>query len=223
MLPSRPAVSSVHVAGTNDHAALCVPLSEAIGVPTRVLALRSQFVRSVCAGECWSACCTSASLLVAWGAGELPQPIGCIPSGCPMLACTSTTVYFLTDDGKVFSWLFSTDSSAPPPSQIALPMEVDHIACGTGHALALSDGGLVLSWGRGAEGQLGDTVESNQPTAEPCLFGPCASRTHCACMSCFCAQAASLPMDAMRMPTHGGWMASHRSPTSRVAARILWS
>ena len=113
--------TSVLVSGANEHGALCLPHTDAVEVPTRLLALRSQFVRCVGAGDGWSVCGTSAGLLAAWGAGELPLPIGHISSGCTTLACDGSRVHFLTDEGEVFSWIFSTEHLAPPPQRVALP------------------------------------------------------------------------------------------------------
>ena len=152
--------TSILVSGVNEHGALCVAHPDEIEVPTRVLALRSQFVRCIGAGSGWSACGTSAGLLVAWGAGELPLPIGHIPNGCTAITCDAHTVHFLTDDGQLFSWRFATDPLASPPQRVLLPTDIDQIACGTEHVLALSDGGSVFSWGRGAEGQLGRVLHS---------------------------------------------------------------
>ena len=48
---------------------------------------------------------------------------------------------------------------APPrasiPQQILLPIEIIQLACGDAHVLAMDDAGIVFSWGRGVEGQLG--------------------------------------------------------------------
>ena len=41
------AQTSVYVSGLNDHGSLCIPLHGCVPSPTRVLVLRSQFVRCV--------------------------------------------------------------------------------------------------------------------------------------------------------------------------------
>ena len=159
--------TSVLVSGANEHGALCLPHTDAVEVPTRLLALRSQFVRCVGAGDGWSVCGTSAGLLAAWGAGELPLPIGHISSGCTTLACDGSRVHFLTDEGEVFSWIFSTEHLAPPPQRVALPTDIHQIACGAEHVLALSDGGSVFSWGHGSEGQLGRPLPAGSGGTDP--------------------------------------------------------
>ena len=159
--------TSVLVSGANEHGALCLPHTDAVEVPTRLLALRSQFVRCVGAGDGWSVCGTSAGLLAAWGAGELPLPIGHISSGCTALACDGSRVHFLTDEGEVFSWIFSTEHLAPPPQRVALPTDIHQIACGAEHVLALSDGGSVFSWGHGSEGQLGRPLPAGSGGTDP--------------------------------------------------------
>ena len=158
-MPSNKRSACVLTAGTNDHGSLCLPNHAASPVPTRVLALRSQFSRCIVAGDGWSACGTAGGALLAWGCGELPTPLDLgfedAPS-CASLACGPKHAYLLTDEGGVFSWEYA--AAAPlqsPPQRVSLPVDVTQLACGDAHVLALGDGGIVFSWGRGVEGQLG--------------------------------------------------------------------
>ena len=149
------ATTSVHVFGANERGALCLPHCGGVVSPTRLLALRSHFVRCAGVSEGWTACASSAGVLFAWGRDELPLPVGHLPSGCCALACGPRHVHLLTDDGEVFSWEYSLESTAPPPQRMALPVDIEQIACGGGHVVALAEGLALFSWGRGAEGQLG--------------------------------------------------------------------
>ena len=59
-------------------------------------------------------------------------------------------------------------SAAPGvPQRIPLPIDVGQIACGGEHVLALAEGGILFSWGRGIEGQLGRPPPLAQWEATP--------------------------------------------------------
>ena len=149
---------SVYVWGTNDHGALCLPSLEDVVDPQRLLCLRSHFSRCISAASDISLCATASDAVLQWGgaAGGLPCPLPGAPAGCHSLATDGRRVFALTDEGHVFSW----DVVAPPatalsPSRLPIPVDVEQLACGNTHALALVEGGAVYSWGRGVEGQLG--------------------------------------------------------------------
>ena len=145
---------SVFLHGSNDHGSLCLPLEESCEVPTRLLSLRSQFVRACCAGAGWSAVATGDGSCLAWGAAELPVVVDDAPAGTCALVCGPQQVFALTDEGEVHVWDYRTAACAIP-QQILLPIEIIQLACGDGHVLAMDDAGIVFSWGRGVEGQLG--------------------------------------------------------------------
>ena len=146
---------AIFLSGTNSHGALCLPRLDGCEVPERLLALRSQFVRAVAAGGAWSACSTGDGSFFAWASSELPMPVDGAPSGCCAIACGTKQVHVLTDEGAVYMWEYRGDSAMCLPQRVPLPIDVGQLACGEAHALALAEGGIVFSWGRGIEGQLG--------------------------------------------------------------------
>ena len=140
---------------------LCLPLNDDCEVPTRLLALRSQFVRACCAGIGWSAVATGDGGFFAWGCGELPTTLEGAPAGSCALVCGPRHAFALTDDGEVFTWECGLAAAAVwagamscLPQKVSLPIDIGQLACGDSHTLALAEGGIVFSWGRGVEGQL---------------------------------------------------------------------
>ena len=146
---------AVFLHGSNDHGALCLPLQAGCEVPTRLLALRSQFLRTGCAGLGWTAVATGDGGFFAWGSGELPAALHGAPEGTCALVCGPQHAYALTDEGELHTWEYHSQALLLEPQKVMLPIEVGQLACGDGHVLALADGGIVFSWGRGVEGQLG--------------------------------------------------------------------
>lgn len=65
----------------------------------------------------------------------------------------------------------ASDSSSATPVEVAGLGEVDTVAAGFGHSLALGTNGTVWAWGRNAENELGDKMSKytldNPPRADP--------------------------------------------------------
>ena len=77
--------------------------------------------------------------------------------GVQDLVCGSTYTLALTTSGHVYQWGTINGKIYPVPNKvpIAFPLRVIQIASGRKHALALLEGGFVVSWGCGYFGQLG--------------------------------------------------------------------
>ncbi|XP_069745782.1 RCC1 and BTB domain-containing protein 2-like isoform X3 [Narcine bancroftii] len=88
------------------------------------------------------------------------------------VACGSHHSMTLTSDGEVYGWGYNgngqlglgSNGNQPTPCRLAAlqGIHVCQIVCGYAHALALTDEGLLYSWGSNAYGQLGSGVKSNQ-------------------------------------------------------------
>lgn len=101
------------------------------------------------------------------GSGGLPTPVDNAPRDLCFVSTNGTHVYMLTEEGHAFSCELplplGTAPLSPSPlcfSRLAIPLDVQQLACGAGHALAVVEGGVVYSWGREAEGQLGHRATS---------------------------------------------------------------
>ncbi|KAI5457740.1 regulator of chromosome condensation 1/beta-lactamase-inhibitor protein II [Mariannaea sp. PMI_226] len=89
-----------------------------------------------------------------WGVqSNVPQPI---PKWKDVGASWGN-IYILAEDGKLQSWGRDDHGQLPPPN---LP-NVEKIAIGSEHVVALTVGGDVLSWGWGEHGNCGPQVENN--------------------------------------------------------------
>ena len=77
--------------------------------------------------------------------------------GIKDLICGSTYTLALTTSGHVYQWGTVNGKIYPIPNKvpIAFPLRVIQVASGRKHALALLEGGFVVSWGCGYFGQLG--------------------------------------------------------------------
>ena len=149
---------AVFVSGANDHGALSLPFQGDSPMPTRVLAMRSHFTRCIAAGAGWSACGTASGHIYAWGPSELPAPLehAALPSSCAALAIAPKHAYMVSDEGELHACEHSVIGGqvrVSSPQRVPLPVDVSQLACGDAHVLALADGGVVFSWGRGVERQ----------------------------------------------------------------------
>lgn len=82
----------------------------------------------------------------------------------------------LTDDGKVYAWGSSTEGQLGNGEyryqlhpQILLPLykfRVVDISCGNRHTVAVSEEGIVFSWGKGSNGRLGLGTVEDMPTPQ---------------------------------------------------------
>ncbi|WP_416969630.1 RCC1 domain-containing protein [Streptomyces sp. 4F14] len=83
----------------------------------------------------------------------------------------------LRQDGTVWTWgsnangrlgvpgvPVTTTTSRETPQQVPDLTDVESIAVGCDHVLALTADGVVKAWGKGAEGQLGDDKKADSPT-----------------------------------------------------------
>ena len=125
---------SVYVWGTNDHGALCIPTREYEPEPRRVLAMRSQFVRSVAAAPSLSVCATGSGAVMQWGGGTsggLPQPVPGAPEDAAALATDGRHIYALTDEGHVFSWEIAHSVlgtiGVVSPTRLSIPVDIEQV------------------------------------------------------------------------------------------------
>ncbi|XP_069745781.1 RCC1 and BTB domain-containing protein 2-like isoform X2 [Narcine bancroftii] len=88
------------------------------------------------------------------------------------IACGQSSSMAVLDNGVVYGWGYNgngqlglgSNGNQPTPCRLAAlqGIHVCQIVCGYAHALALTDEGLLYSWGSNAYGQLGSGVKSNQ-------------------------------------------------------------
>ncbi|CAD7704762.1 unnamed protein product [Ostreobium quekettii] len=159
----------------------------------------------LCAGG-WGVCAalrSSGSLLIWDGSGtenELARPAGMVAG----LACAALGWDFVVGadhDGGVVAWGWNGcgqvargswgDEAAEGMDYADRPqkwgllaegVKVEEIAAGEGHVLALAAGGMVWSWGCGANGQLG-TGRRDNTSCPQCVLVPDASSPH-GCQPC---------------------------------------
>lgn len=90
----------------------------------------------------------------------------------------------LTNTGNIYSWGGGRDGqlgtgeedTCQPVPRLLLPLHsvrITQLCAGGDHTLAVADGGVVFSWGRGANGRLGHGDASNRvvPTIIKALSG----------------------------------------------------
>uniref|UniRef100_A0A4W3H429 RCC1 and BTB domain containing protein 2 n=2 Tax=Callorhinchus milii TaxID=7868 RepID=A0A4W3H429_CALMI len=88
------------------------------------------------------------------------------------IACGQTSSMAVLDNGEVYGWGYNgngqlglgSNGNQPTPCRLAAlhGIHVCQIVCGYAHTLALTDEGMLYSWGANAYGQLGIGIKSNQ-------------------------------------------------------------
>ncbi|KAL3665649.1 hypothetical protein V7S43_009084 [Phytophthora oleae] len=129
------------------------------------------------------------ALLTTWLAASSIPGVGIAGnSGC-MTPPTITTIcagsthnLALSATGDVFSWGNSVDGqlghgttvSEWVPRQLAFfkNLSINSISCGISHSMAVSRTGVVYTWGRGAEGQLGLDLEGDSSIVDQSVQVP---------------------------------------------------
>lgn len=154
-------------------------------------------VTAVAAGDRHTVALTRGGAVLAWGAGESGQlgrgdtsgsatpVLVALPAGTRVtaLAAGSDTTLALTADGGVLGWGVNgrgelgdgTTTGRDRPVATLLPagFHAGVLSLGRSQALARSrDGHTLLSWGRGAEGQLGVGALADAPRPAPVTTGP---------------------------------------------------
>jgi alpha-tubulin suppressor-like RCC1 family protein len=102
--------------------------TESTAEPGLVVGLQGQHVVQVACGEAHSAAITKEGRLYVWGS---------------------------SNDGQVGIRGARGSYSSPMKIDAVVGVRVMEVACGARHTMALTDGGQVLSWGRGGHGRLG--------------------------------------------------------------------
>ncbi|XP_021955121.1 RCC1 and BTB domain-containing protein 1 isoform X1 [Folsomia candida] len=86
------------------------------------------------------------------------------------IACGQTSTFAVSDTGEVYAWGFNGNGNLGlgntvnqyNPTKVILPnIFITKVVCGTAHTLALSDDGVLYSWGANSYGQLGAGHKSN--------------------------------------------------------------
>ncbi|MEU7023835.1 Ig-like domain repeat protein [Streptomyces sp. NPDC046203] len=148
-------------------------------------------IKAIAARGNHSLALTTDGRVLAWGlnsTGQLgngaanfapnPTPVQTlIPAGTDIVAIVAGGYYSLalTSDGHVLGWGSNawgqvgdgttTDRHAPVPVDLPAGTEIAALSAGTGHSVALTTDGHVLTWGINIWGQLGDgTTVFNRPT-----------------------------------------------------------
>ncbi|KAJ8026832.1 X-linked retinitis pigmentosa GTPase regulator [Holothuria leucospilota] len=127
--------------GANEWGQLGLGSSKSTTKPSSVKALKQEGVKSVSCGRLHTIALSKAGKLYTFGAG-----------------------------GEGQLGLGDSDGSEVPKQVQSLDCyTVAQMSCGTDHSFILTDAGVLLAWGGGAEGQLGmdDTMESNIPRELP--------------------------------------------------------
>ena len=134
--------------GGNEYGQLGLGAADADAHPTAAqLAALGSGVVQVAAGYSFSAALTAGGEVYLWGSNALGQLANgeCSPCGS---SCSWDSSYCYCDA------CLGQDVAAPA-RVAALGTDTVQLALGHMHALALKQGGAVLSWGRGNAGQLG--------------------------------------------------------------------
>jgi alpha-tubulin suppressor-like RCC1 family protein len=115
--------------------------------PRLIESLGDLVIIMVACGDAHSAALTSDGLVLTWGGG-----------GCGQLGHPDTTLMPKDEDGCPFQ---------PEPRVVeSLNVSVRHICCGKAHTVAVTEEGLLYTWGAGACGQLGHPDTSVFPFDE---------------------------------------------------------
>lgn len=93
------------------------------------------------------------------------------------LGCGNTHTVGLTDDGRVYSWGYSSHGQLGTGEyefqlhpQLIIPLckyRIIDISCGGSHTVCIDDEGIVLSWGKGDGGRLGIGTCDHSPIPSP--------------------------------------------------------
>jgi len=157
--------------------------------PLAIAGLRGAYVTQIACGEAHSAAISGSGTLYTWGKGEYgelgyeaakqltPCQVDSEPwEGKPIaqVACGKFYTLVLVEDGRVFSFGnndsgqlgHNTKQNQITPKCIeeflALGISIQKVACGNEHAAAVSDKGLLYTWGSNQRGQLGQGVGTEQ-------------------------------------------------------------
>lgn len=150
-------------------------------VPVRVTGLPA--IKAIAAGRNHSLALGVDGKVWAWGqnsSGQLgdgtttgrPTPVSVtIPGGAVAIAGGLTHSLAIAADGSVYTWGSNTygqlgDGTTTPsrltPVRISLPVSITAISAGWHHSMALGADGRVWTWGRNANGQIGNGSLVNQ-------------------------------------------------------------
>eukprot|EP00002_Diphylleia_rotans_P035625 TRINITY_DN7792_c0_g1_i4.p1 TRINITY_DN7792_c0_g1~~TRINITY_DN7792_c0_g1_i4.p1 ORF type:complete len:806 (+),score=138.54 TRINITY_DN7792_c0_g1_i4:79-2496(+) len=162
-----------------------------------VTALQGQIIKKVALGFRHSMALTYSGKMYVWGSSannqlgtgyndhSVPSPINLEIDGGSRVVDVATKSNFcaaITEDGTLYTWGYNGNygnlGRPGDDSKPAIVFEglrgstVQSVALGNDHALALSADGILFSWGRGEEGQLGydvDTIEHVVPKEIDCF------------------------------------------------------
>ncbi|XP_038050158.1 RCC1 and BTB domain-containing protein 1-like [Patiria miniata] len=106
-----------------------------------------------------------------------PRKVSSLLSGkrITALACGQTSSLALVDNGEVYGWGYNGNGqlglgnnvNQPSPCRVSSlsGVVISQITCGYAHSMALSDEGILYSWGANSYGQLGTGNKANLVTA----------------------------------------------------------
>lgn len=107
------------------------------------------------------------------GTENSDKPIKLNLNNIVQIAAASSSSYAVDNEGRLWGWgandygnlgLSATDFDAhPDPVQIPLPEEIDSVAAGRDHVLALARSGKVYAWGLNASSQVGQPTNEEWP------------------------------------------------------------
>ena len=183
---------------------------------------------AVAAGEEHSALVTRSGELLTWGAnahGQLGHGsvgaavsvprvvVGLVSVPVCAVACGSRHTLALSVAGEVYGWGTATSGALgigddvpdeqPMPARALTGAPSIAIACGAHHSVALTESGVLLAWGWGRHGQLGDGVIGSHaftPREVRCVCAQSANGHLRQAISAGALRRPATPCDALRRP-----------------------